>query len=214
MKHYCSLPLWHGTVQRIQDILCASTSLHSESEEQVSPVHWNSWESVRRVSVCDFSAEMNLWRSSLWTKSAINVLKQNLRLWILFVIYVCVYVHIYLYSFCDILIILLAVLQWHCWRDSCHIAVVVEDYGTSSSLPGPSTGDNLEQTCTKVMHCYRHSAPLYINPFPMWIVGRGLWVCLLIGHAGPLLEGPLLRSLFFGGILGWKVEGSRLRNFG
>ena len=76
------------------------------------------------------------------------------------------------------------------------------------------TGDNLEQTCTKVMHCYRHSAPLYINPFPMWIVGRGLWVCLLIGHAGPLLEGPLLRSLFFGGILGWKVEGSSLRNLG
>jgi hypothetical protein len=64
------------------------------------------------------------------------------------------------------------------------------------------------------MHYYRHSAPLYMNPFPTWIVGRGLWVWLLIGNAGLLLEGLVLRSLFFGGILGLAVEGSRLRDLG
>lgn len=204
MKHYWSWPF----CQRIQDTLCASTSPHSESEKQVSPVHWNCWESVRRVSVCDFSAEINLSRASLRTKSKISVLKQKLWLWILFVIYVCVYVCIYLYSFCDIIIILSAVLQWHCWRDSwshccsrgglqCHF-ISARPFNCRQSWT---------DTCTKGMHYYRHSAHLYMNPFRMWIVGRESWVWLLIGHARPLFEGLVLRFLFFVGITGLNSRG-------
>jgi len=193
VKHYWSLPFWHGTVQRIQDILCASTSLHSENEQQVSPVHWNSWESLQRVSVCDFSAEINLSGASLWTKSMISVLKQNLRLWILFVIYFCVYVCIYLYSFCDIIIILLTVLHWHCWRDSwwhcCSSGGLWRIFNSAGTV---NCRQSSTDTCTEGMHYCRHSTPLYMNPFRMWIVGRGSWVCLLIGHAGPLLEGLVL----------------------
>ena len=129
-------------------------------------------------------------------------------LWYMFA---CVYV----YSFTASVILF-------CWQSfsgivegtAGHIAVIVEDYGESSSLPCPSTADNLNRRVSKGMHYYRHSAPLYMNPFPTWIVGRGSWVWLLIGRAEPLLKGLVLRSLFFGGILGWTVEGSRLRNLG
>jgi hypothetical protein len=70
----------------------------------------------------------------------------------------------YIYTFTASVIYLL-----FCWQ-SCsgivegtagHIAVVVEDHGASSSLPGPSTGDNLEQTrvlrvciVTDILHHY------------------------------------------------------------
>jgi hypothetical protein len=44
----------------MQDVLSACTSFQAESDQQVSLVLQNCWESVQRVSVCIISAEINL----------------------------------------------------------------------------------------------------------------------------------------------------------
>jgi hypothetical protein len=61
---------------RIQDIPSACTSLQIESIQQVSAVHSSCWESVWRVSVHILSADVNLSRSSLLTKSRIMHLEK------------------------------------------------------------------------------------------------------------------------------------------
>jgi hypothetical protein len=61
---------------RIQDILSACTSLQIESNQQVSAVHRSCWESVWRVSVCILSANLNLLRSFLLTKSRIGAFRE------------------------------------------------------------------------------------------------------------------------------------------
>jgi len=45
---------------RIQNVLCACTLLEAESDQQVSPDYQNCWESVHRVSVCIFCAEIDV----------------------------------------------------------------------------------------------------------------------------------------------------------
>jgi hypothetical protein len=90
-------------------------------------------------------------RAYLWTKSKINVVKNWDYEYCLRYMFACMCVCIYLYSFCDIIIILLAVLQWHCWRDS---------WSHCCSLGGPwhifisarpfNCRQSWTDTCTKV----------------------------------------------------------------
>jgi hypothetical protein len=63
---------------RIQYVISACTSLLAESNQQVSPIHRNCWESVKRASVCIFNFESNLSMLSLLTKS--SAFKENQRL--------------------------------------------------------------------------------------------------------------------------------------
>jgi hypothetical protein len=159
-----SLPFWHGTVERIQDILSASTSLHSESGQQVFLVNWNCLESVRRVSVCDFSAEVDLSMASLWTESKISAVKSwDYEYWLWFMcVCICMYIPLqllwYNYSVCS------PAVTW--WRDS---------WSHCCSRIGlwrifiPAWPFNCKQSWTdaytKGMHYDRRSAPLYMNLF-------------------------------------------------
>jgi hypothetical protein len=79
---------------RIQGVISAFTSVQSEGNHQVSPVHRNCWESVKMVSVTIFCFEINLLKLSLLTNSKISALTENQRSWVLLVVCACVNVHV------------------------------------------------------------------------------------------------------------------------
>jgi hypothetical protein len=179
---------------RIQGVISACTSVQSESNQQVSPVHRNCWESVKRVIVCVFCFEINLSKLCLLTKSKISALKENQSLWTFLVICVCVCVCVCFqtYSFWDIIIILLADLQWHWWWDSCshcwRMCSVGQEEGLWSVLISTwpiCWGPSWKTSCSKVYIMIEISYHYMCVHCWTCIVGRGGCMCLLTWHSGP-----------------------------
>jgi hypothetical protein len=94
---------------RIQGVIPACTSIQSESNQQVSPVRRKCWESVKRVGECVLCFEVHL------SKLCLLTLKEIQSFWAFLVICVCFET----YNLWHVIIILLADVQWHWWRDSC-----------------------------------------------------------------------------------------------